>query len=316
MTNKKLTAVITTFNRKEQLIEQLNSLKCQGHYEDYCILVSDNHSDYDVKEWLESQLPHDFMSIIDVKRWPYNTGHELNASLAFMDPQTEWMWLLSDDDLTESNSLEIILEDIENEENRDVCWIKYSISGFSPNRNIYLDNVKDIFEYYHTRPAGEFIFVCNNVYRLTFLRKYLTNMLVYCDNCISPELLPLYAIKYDNKKAFFSPRSLTNYVVGRLSWKLIWAYSRFGNILVSDLYMNRDEILAFKKIRFFSSKSLINCLAALNGRSLRHEFFKKIYIAHYTFFSMKGLKCLIYYIILVVIGGNKWNRLVEWHDKK
>lgn len=312
MNEKKLTVVITTYNRKESLIEQLNSLRCQGHYQDYCILVTDNHSDYDVKEWLESQLPPDFMSIIEVKVWPYNTGHELNASLAFMDPVTEWMWLLSDDDLTEPFSLQTILNDIEKEENKDVCWIKYSISGSIPNKDCYANTVKEVFDYYRDKPAGDFIFVCNNVYRLTYLRKFITNMLVYCDNCISPELLPLYAIKHDQKKVHFSPIPLTNYVAGRLSWKLIWAYSRFGNILVSDLYMSRDEILAFKKISFFSSRSLITCLSGLNGRTLRHEFFKKIFISHYTIFSLRGIKCFIFYGMLFFLGGKYWNLQNVW----
>lgn len=301
---KKLTVVITTYNRKDPLLAQLRSLERQGHFDQYEICISDNHSDYDVRNWLESQLTSDFMDIIRIKRWELNVGHELNATFAFLLPQTEWMWLLSDDDITEPNSLEIVLNDISKVENENVCWIKYSISGFPSNEESYISSVKDIFEYYGygNKSTGEWIFMSNNVYQLKYLKPYYSTALIYSDNVQEPEVLPLFAIKNDNRQVFFSAKALTNYIPGRASYNLIWVYSRVSNILFSGLNLNKIETNAFKKMRFISIRTLMRNLSVVENKALRNEYFKKIYFAHFRLFSFRGIKCLLAYAFLNIKG--------------
>lgn len=296
---KKLTVVITTYNRKEELVRQLHSLELQGHFDKYEVVVSDNHSDYNVKEWLDDHLSSDFMKIVSIKVWEVNVGHELNATFSFLLPQTEWMWLLSDDDITEPNSLDIILSDIDNKNNQNVSWIKYSITGFKPNRECYLNNVTDIFNYYSNEKkyAGEWIFMSNNVYRLSCLKKYLSSVLIYSDNVQEPEVLALHSVKKDNTSVLFSSKSVTNYTKGNGSYNLIWAYSREGNLLFSGLDLNKSEIKAFKRMPFFSIRGLISSLFRVQNPSMRWEYFKRIFCTHYTIMSIKGLKLLSLYLI-------------------
>lgn len=311
--NIRLSVVILTYNRKESLLSQLKSLQIQGQYDKYRIYISDNHSNYDVKEWVENNLPSDFTRIIEVFSWGHNTGHELNASFAFCLPKTDWMWILSDDDLTEPNSLRFILDDIEKENNEDVCWIKYSIAGnFKPNKEYYAHSVEDVFNYYSQVKgnANELVFLCNNVYRLSCLREYLTNMLVYSDTAMSPELLPLYAIKNDKKQAYFSPRCLTNYEnAAGMSWSPIWAFSKFGNMLYTDLNLSKREIKAFKKIQFCGTGKFLSILSRVEEKALMHEYFKKMFIAHNKLFSLKGMACLLGYLPLYILGGPKLRSL-------
>lgn len=311
----KLSVVILTYNRKDSLLSQLKSLQIQGQYDKYRIYISDNHSNYDVKEWVESNLPSDFSRIIEVFSWGHNTGHELNASFAFCLPKTDWMWILSDDDLTDPNSLNTIFEDIEKDANKEVCWIKYSISGnFTPNKEYYAKSVEDVFNYYSQVKgnANELVFLCNNVYRLSYLRKYLTNMLVYSDTAMSPELLPLYAIKNDKKLAYFSSKCMTNYEnAAGMSWSPIWAFSKFGNMLYTDLTLSRNEINAFKKVQFCGIGKFLSILSRVEDKTLMHEYFKKMFVAHYKLFSLRGMVCLFGYLPLYILGGSKLRSLKQ-----
>ena len=313
-TNKKnLTVVIPTYNRKEPLREQLKSLEKQGHYDDYEIIISDNHSNYDVEEMINQSFQASFTSIITVFKRPCNVGGDMNVSLCFQLPTTEWMWLLSDDDISENNSIETILNDINAHQTDDVCWIKYSISGgFAPNREEYCNNLVDTFNYYSRvkKNTGELVFVSNNVYRMTYLEKYLTDVCIFSDTCMSQALLPLLAIKKDTKQVLFSPHAITNWVPGRGTWAPIWAYLRFGNFLsITSISLDKNEIKAFKKMPFWGDRALINSLASETKSSQRNIYFKKIFISHYDLISLRSLKIVIYYSILSVIGANNWLKL-------
>src|SRR5574344_1254415 len=99
--NKKLTIVITTYNRRQPLYEQLHSLEIQGQYDKYSIIVSNNCSDYDVDKWLDEKLSLDFRNIVTVHNRKYNVGSDVNIAFSFQLVETQWMWLLSDDDVTE-----------------------------------------------------------------------------------------------------------------------------------------------------------------------------------------------------------------------
>lgn len=295
--NIKLTVVITTYNRKEPLLEQLKSLEVQGHYDKYEIIVSDNHSDYDVKEWLELSLKPEFMKIIKVIVRPFNVGGDMNITLSFQYANTEWMWLLSDDDITTPNSIKTILDDIERHRNDDVCCVKYSISGkFVPNDDKIVDNIEDFFNYYtKVHSAGEMVYMCNNVFRMNYLRKFITDVTMDSNTSMSQVLLPLLAVKNDNKKICFSPESLTSYISGRISYNLAYVYLRFGNMIyVKSLCLNGKEIRAFKRLTFFGENELIKVLCEIPDKSLRCEMLKKILIAHFGLLSISALKLKLY----------------------
>ena len=318
---KKLTVVIPTYNRKVPLKEQLESLQKQGHYDEYDIIISDNHSNYDVEEMINQSFPSSFTNIISIYRRPCNVGGDMNVSLSFQLPTSEWVWLLSDDDISEINSIEIILQDIKNHENDDVCWIKYSISSpFKPNIEARFDNLVDVFNYYAEvkKATGEMVFVSNNLYRMTYLEKYLTDVCVFSDTCMSQTLLPLYAIKNDRKEVIFSSKAITNFMPGRSGWSPIWAYLRFGSFLsITTLSLTKQEIVSFKSLPFWNSRQLINSLAAVSSLSQRNVYFRKILSTNYSVFTFQYIKIKLMYIIMCLIGGNRWLKLVHYlHERR
>lgn len=309
---KKLTIVITTYNRRLPLLDQLKSIEKQGQYDDYDVIISDNHSDYDVKEWIRVNVAKEFYNIITVISRPYNIGGGLNITLSFQYPKTEWMWLLSDDDITEPGSIKVVLDDIKRHEGDEICWMKYSISGkYKSNKDCVLDNIATLFDYYSSgHSAGELAFMSNNVYRLNYLRGYFSDICMYNDTCVTQVVLPLLAIKGENKKMELRSICLTNYTPNRISYGLLYANIRFGNLLyVLPLKLTKQEIKSFKRISFFSQGGLISSLSTIEDKRQRWELFKKVLASNYSFPSIKVLKVGSLYCLLRLIGNDGWFKL-------
>ena len=317
---KKLSIVITTYNRKAPLLEQLRSIECQGLFDKYEVIVSDNHSDYDVKDVIRTSLTPEFLKIVTVVQRDFNIGGSMNITMSFTLPKTPWMWLLSDDDITEPDSIRIILKDIEKHKDDDVCWLKYSISGgFKPNIENSFDNLKDLFDYYSgvKRGAGEFIFMSNNVFRLSHLKTYITDLCIFSDTSMSQCILPIFAIKKEKKQICFSSQSITNYTPGRGSWLPVMAYLRFGNILaITALQLNGSEIKAFKKIPFWNEKLLVLSLLSVKDATLRREYLKRIVISHCNLYSFKVIKIVALYMIVSIIGADRVKSMIEKRRNK
>ena len=297
--HKALTIVITTYNRKQPLLEQLQSIEKQGLFDKYNVIVSDNHSDYDVKKWLDANLSDNFSQIVKVISKEYNVGGDMNILSTFMMPDTEWMWLLSDDDVTNPGSIEQVLYDIE--AHKDCCWLKYSIS---PKYGMYddeeADSISSVFKNHRMkgRSCGLLVFLSNNVYKLPVIRKNYLSACMYNDTCMTQVQLPLLAIKRDQQKVWFSSKNLVTYTPNNGSYNRIYALMRFGNILYSDLYLNRKEIREFKRLTFFPVKAFVSEILNIQNRKQRFEFFKKMYIAHYSVCSLKGLSLFFIYPLM------------------
>ena len=302
---KDLTIVITTYNRKEPLLKQLKSIESQGLFDRYEVIISDNHSDYDVKDWVESNLSSDFIKIVRVFVRPFNVGGDANITLSFQIPQTEWMWLLSDDDISEPASIQTILDDIAFHKNDDVCWIKYSISGpFKPNNDITVESITDFFKCFTgEHSAGEMVFMSNNVYRMQDVFNHITDVSSNDITCMTQVLLPLLAVKNEKKKIQLRSIAVSNFIPDRRSYNLIYAYSRFGNLLfIKPLSLNREEIDSFKKLVFFNPRGLSYALISIEDRASRWEYFKRIILTHYGLFSINAFKSLMFYIYRIIKG--------------
>lgn len=275
MCTKKLTVAITTYNRKEALITQLKSLECQGLYDKYQIMIFNNCSNYDVEGVLKNALSADFMDIISVYNRKYNVGGDCNIALSFLQVDTPWMWLLSDDDVTMPTSLSTVLEDMETY--LDVCWLKYSIDGFAKFQDKKVGNLVELFDSFRTNGHmwGEFVFMSNNVYNLSNLEKVRGNILYWTMTCFSQIMGPLLAIK--NKKQVMAFRSvpLTNYEAGRISYKLHYAYLNFPHMLNASLELSAKELCSFHKMFRIGVLELILSLFEVENSAMRYEFYKQ-----------------------------------------
>lgn len=288
MGDKKLTVAITTYNRRNALIEQLRSLERQGQFDKYSITIFNNKSNYNVEETLKSALSKDFMDIVSVYDRKYNVGGDCNIALTFLQTNTQWMWLLSDDDITTPTSLQTVLEDIEH--HQDICWLKYSIAGAFEDKKV--DNLVDVFKNGHK--FGEFLFMSNNVYQLSLMKDYLGNIMNFICTSFSQCAVPLLYIKYAHGKMMFRSSAISTYGVGPISYKYHYVHLNFPNFIGSQIDLTREEIRAFKELANESPVGLLKSLFEVDNKYLRREFFKK-YMGFYLWGNTRNK--IIYYCL-------------------
>lgn len=298
MCTKKLTVAITTYNRKEALIAQLRSLECQGLYDKYQIKIFNNCSSYDVEGALKSALSAEFMDIITVRNRKYNVGGDCNIALSFLQVDTPWMWLLSDDDVTMPTSLSTVLEDME--KYSDVCWLKYSIDGFAKFQDKKVDNLVELLDSFRTEGHmwGEFVFMSNNVYNLSNLEKVRGNILYWTMTCFSQIMGPLMAIKNDKQVMAFRSVPLTNYEAGRISYKLHYAYLNFPHMLNASFELSAKELSAFHKMFRIGVLELILSLFEVENSAMRFEFYKQYKIFYLSENIFKRIEYVMAFQIL------------------
>lgn len=313
MCTKKLTVAITTYNRKEALITQLKSLECQGLYDKYQIMIFNNCSNYDVEGALKNALSADFMDIISVYNRKYNVGGDCNIALSFLQVDTPWMWLLSDDDVTMPTSLSTVLEDMETYSN--VCWLKYSIDGFAKFQDKKVGNLVELFDSFRTNGHmwGEFVFMSNNVYNLQALNNVRGNILYWVATCFSQITGPLMAIKRESQSVILRSACLTNYEGGRISYKLHYAYTNFPHLLNASFEMDHDEIIAFRGLFYIGLKELMMSLFEVENKAMRYEFYKQYKI---FYFAGHPIDRLIFGIVYYLFDGLNMNHKKLLHLKK
>lgn len=103
-----LTIAIPTFNSPSTLLQTLQSIENQKTHEfgsDLEILISDNASTYNVEEFLQSNLPSNFLSKLKININETNLGYDKNL-LKIMEISTgTYVKLLADDDTLNENFL-------------------------------------------------------------------------------------------------------------------------------------------------------------------------------------------------------------------
>ncbi len=105
---KETVAIIVTYNRKELLIECIESIRNQENTE--CdILVIDNHSTDGTREYLSEYINNNFIIYIDTGEnlggaGGFNFGIKQGAILGY-----KYLWIMDDDCIPSNNALEVLL---------------------------------------------------------------------------------------------------------------------------------------------------------------------------------------------------------------
>lgn len=203
-----LTLLIPTFNRKQQLLELLKSIELQGCVNQYKIIICDNHSNYNVNEAIISSFEGDFVKNIRVNSWSFNTGMSTNISVPLLLVETEWCWMLSDDDSLTDGALPYILSLIK--KNPDVLAIKCSLKDYVYHKDCSVTSVPDFIDYYSDpQKSGEMMYL-SMVYNLRNLHPYLPKITEYSYSHLSFLLPLLFGLK-DGKIIKFSSFAAIDY---------------------------------------------------------------------------------------------------------
>lgn len=256
---QKLSIVIPTFNRREKLLRQLHAIYNQPQSKDVEVIVLDNHSDYDCVQVVTLEFPKEQFPKLKVITHPYNIGGNMNISLCFYYATGDWLWMMSDDDVVEPDSLNTVLDDIR--QHTGFIVLKYSLEGMphSSYDNVTIESLNGLADYLEERKLllGNLIFISTGVFNLNRLKSVIGQIIEYgydSMSAINPIIIGL-----DKKlgSVFFSKKFIIqrndphdklnqgwsmsyHFIIGRIVSILDYPFDSDGKTIRRILYLNKD----------------------------------------------------------------------------
>lgn len=317
---KELSICIPTYNRKNNLIHQLNSLIYQEGASFVNIIVIDNCSNYDVEKAINETFDKDKINNVYVIRNKTNIGGSANIASTFFHCNTPWMWLLGDDDESNPNSIKKILEDINCY--RDATLLKYSIKGFYPYHNERVSNWHDFIEIYKSgkHSTGDMIFMSNMVYNMEKIKPYLGNVFMRCSTRIA-QLMPIFdALDNNDATIIFRDFPIVKYIFPEPSQHWSWINVEMGLSSISKYHFNcSDEDfrwLCYILIRNFSHEKIIEHCKKLPTKFKQLYSYRTIYNDALRYSPRKIDKIYYYTYCLQIKTGLKFYTLTYILYKK
>ena len=184
---KLLTIAIPTYNRNEILCRNLEELILQmGDWVE--LLIVDNASDIPVENSLKKLISGNSNPNIRIVRNKENIGGNANVLRCIEEANSDYIWILGDDDYPLKDALEKIHLEIKN---REAMWISfYSPDDCQPTRskNFHLKTLSDFLS--NLKSISELVFCSINIYSLKYIRHGLEFGYAYQDK-MAPHLISM-----------------------------------------------------------------------------------------------------------------------------
>lgn len=239
MMNDLLSIVIPTYNRPEKLARTIRLLLPQIQKFKVRILIIDNASEKNVDtKNFENELK---CGLIKIKQNRTNVGLSANLCKCFEECETEWMWLLSDDDVPDALALDQILADIEKCDS-DTCYINYSTSMFQHQRTMSVTGMSEFTDSVTSRYlASNLLFISTGVYNIKHVKKSVFNGYMMCDTLAPHLAILLCTLRNTDLRVLYSPDSIVVYEMpeGGINWSMLKLFCG-----ISSLY-NLDGLQQF-----------------------------------------------------------------------
>ncbi len=304
-----LTIIIPTYNRKERLLNLLNSI-FQEKVGNYRIIICDNCSTYDINDFLKQNICENNLEKIEIQRRIVNTGMIGNLTYAMTLSKTKWFWTISDDDEIVEGALQKIYKEMEN--NKDIALIKFSTLGIGKSgeeENIEVSSLEQFIDYYYNNKnrdrSGNLVFFSNNVFNMEKIKDYLIFSFEYSYTQV-PHMIPiLMGLNEKKMKVKFSMKKVIKYLppdgdhwnVG----KIVLGASTF-----SHLPLNLTEDYRKKFLEIMMWVNYKSCILSLikNGEKDSKRVFNQIYKGVYKEYLPIKDK-IIAILFCYILGGKK-----------
>lgn len=281
---KKLTIVIPTYNRPERLIRQVKAIVSDPDFEKIALTIVDNHSPYDVVETIRGEVTAEQYNQITIRVRQYNLGLGLNISLPFIECDSQWVWILGDDDKF-IGKISQLLNDIES---YDYCsWIKYNISNSRRQQETEISNINDFLNYYtDLHPTGDLVFISNTLFNLNRLNNYRQLAVIWHHTLVGHVLPVIQALCDGNAVCKFRDIDLIEYQTPPTGtgYGMLWVtmgLSNLGDVEFTNNYsLNRNIHEMFQ--HDVKQISMINTVMQHKGRRYRKYCYKRIKSVFYS----------------------------------
>ncbi|HBC9557794.1 TPA: glycosyltransferase [Escherichia coli] len=235
-----ITIAIPTYNRAEKVKKQIARLIPQLSAEDR-IIVSDNASPgINFEEIIDGFSD----SRIRLSQNKINIGANANVVRCFELVDTNFMWLLSDDDDIVSNALDIIRSNI----------MKYNADFYNFSTNLLRASRNDILctdlaEYVNAIGSGvsNHLLMSNNVYKVKSFLPYLS-FAFWATYINAPHLAPIFMALQNGSMILLSSENIVKWGSDDVNTSGAWRFSNLYNLLFLPDVIS-DSILREKTIK-------------------------------------------------------------------
>ena len=253
-----ITVAIPTYNRLDKLKKQIERLLPQLSKNDVIIIIDNASSAYSFDELQYFKKDKRIL----VYRNKNNIGANANILRCFEKVDTEWMWLLSDDDIIFDNSLNIIKEEINKNK---VDFINFSSELLSiPREDIVCQTLNEYFDVINSGISNHLL-MSNNVYRISSFLPYLSFSYwgVYVN---APHLVPVFVALQNGSEILLSSRSIVHWEHN--SSDDSWQFANLYNLL----YL--PDVILDSKLRKKAIRQIIKSLPAPEKLTAQLSFYK------------------------------------------
>lgn len=312
-----LTVVVTTYNRFDSLASLLNSLFCQVECNSVKIIVADNCSDYNLEAALLQRLGPSKMESVEINTKKFNIGALGNISNSFLLPNSKWMWLLSDDDITVPGSIARVLSQIRSFP--DALGFKFTDIGLdiSPVYDrISVDSLPDLLNVVSSCKIdlGNFIFMSNNIFNLDELRPYLIYAFTHSYTYV-PHIIPLLMGVNDSRELIFFSDSIVKYQPPKILPNHDYFVSIYlGAMSIADLPIKLGKSDFYRFVHYFKMNSfwILSKNFYYSSLGQRRYLYARIYSAVFKNNSSLALRSTFALFILQhVLGTDVFSKTIE-----
>ena len=234
MSNNLLTITIPTYNRNDILKKNLQTLLPQT--KNICdVIVIDNHSDILVEETLKEELKE--YPNLSVVRNKANVGLSGNLIKCFEICETEWVWLIGDDDKTLSNAVDTVSEYITKYPNAHYINFTSDLVDRNPKlirqqdfeaigSNEFIEKVDDF---------SNVVFLSVGIYKVPRVINYIRFAYLFSYTLCPHAALLLASLKEDSIVVFSPKEVVERYIVGLSDSDNTWS-QLFIRLSVPTLY--------------------------------------------------------------------------------
>ncbi len=222
MNNFSLTIAIPSFNRLDNAKQTVRSLLPQTSGTGIKLLVLDNASpiDYQVEFFEDEDLSQAIINgSLVIHRNSVNLGMSANFLRAFEMAESDWLWILSDDDQLHPQAVKKLISSIHSY-GGECGFIKFSSTRSKPRDSEYkIINVKEFIDF-NSQSADDFngfIFISNGVYRLKLFKPFVRVGYEHAHTYV-PHFMMIAAYMINGGRLVIIDSEIVRYVVPKVGY--------------------------------------------------------------------------------------------------
>lgn len=299
MLSEKLTVIIPTYNRVNSLKLTLISL-CQYNRDNIEIIVLDNNSNDDTQKVVTEMQAH--YHFIKYQRNKVNIGLNANLLRTIEICETEWLWMLGDDDFIIENCFEIIQTNIS--KLTDTVLINFAEVNFIQRANeISTKGLEQFLCFLDSFPNA--LFISTNIFNASKLKEYLSLGFQYSYSMIPCFIMVMANLKREDSKVIFSEKSIVKFKnpenTEKWSYLNLWLGLPTSYEAFTDLNKNEKELLdnkIFCEVKlsfnlFYNIFQLYKC-----NLTLAKYISRQIISRNQSFSSSSKVKILLFFLVV------------------